>query len=172
MSLVTYEEVRPWIRSIKARVASREMPPWHLDKGVGIQKFINDRSLSDSEIDTIVRWIDAGAPRGDMKDMPRAEAVAERRSVLPRGELGPPDLDRAGEAVHDAGAVARRPLRNRGRASATDRAAMGARVRDEAVAGGPANRPPRQHVSDPARRRPRRSRPSGRCGPDSPAPTW
>src|SRR5262245_21972897 len=63
MSLVTYEEVRPWVRSIKARVASREMPPWHLDKGVGIQKFINDRSLSDQQIDTIVRWVDAGAPR-------------------------------------------------------------------------------------------------------------
>ncbi len=48
MSLVTYEDVRPWVRSIKTRVASREMPPWHLDKGVGIQKFINDRSLSET----------------------------------------------------------------------------------------------------------------------------
>src|SRR3984893_17250685 len=46
MSLITYEEVRPWVRSIKMRVASREMPAWHVDKGVGIQKFINDRSLS------------------------------------------------------------------------------------------------------------------------------
>lgn len=42
MSLITYEEARPWVRSIRARVAAREMPPWHLDKGVGIQKFIND----------------------------------------------------------------------------------------------------------------------------------
>src|SRR5262245_2185450 len=54
MSLVTYEEARPWTRSIKARVASRDMPPWHLDKTVGIQKFINDRSLTDEQIATIV----------------------------------------------------------------------------------------------------------------------
>lgn len=70
MSLVTYEESRPWARSIKSRVAARQMPPWHIDKTVGIQHFANDRSLSDSEISTIVKWVDAGAPKGDMKDMP------------------------------------------------------------------------------------------------------
>jgi hypothetical protein len=70
MSLVTYEESRPWARSIKARVASREMPPWHIDKTVGIQHFENDRSLTDAQIDAIVRWVDAGAPQGDPKDMP------------------------------------------------------------------------------------------------------
>src|SRR5262245_26991377 len=41
MPLVTYQEVRPWVRAIKTRVANREMPPWHLDKTVGIQKFRN-----------------------------------------------------------------------------------------------------------------------------------
>src|ERR1700690_4179743 len=46
MSLVTYEETRPWAKSIKQRVASRSMPPWHLDKTVGIQQFQNDMSLS------------------------------------------------------------------------------------------------------------------------------
>src|SRR5262245_4373856 len=50
MSLLTFEEARPWVRSIKARVAAREMPPWHVDKTVGIQKFINDSSLSDEQI--------------------------------------------------------------------------------------------------------------------------
>jgi hypothetical protein len=70
MSLQKYEEVRPWVRAIKARVVERQMPPWHIDKGVGIQKFKNDRSLSDEQIQTIVRWADAGAPRGDAKDMP------------------------------------------------------------------------------------------------------
>src|SRR5215510_7739111 len=70
MSLRTFEEVRPWARSIRARVASRQMPPWHIDKTVGIQHFENDRSLSDQQIDTIVRWVDAGAPKGDPKDMP------------------------------------------------------------------------------------------------------
>jgi hypothetical protein len=70
MSLVTYEDARPWARSIRTRVAARQMPPWHLDKTVGIQHFENDASLSDTQIDTIVRWADAGAPAGDMKDMP------------------------------------------------------------------------------------------------------
>jgi hypothetical protein len=72
MSLRTYEESRPWARSIKTRVASRQMPPWHLDRTVGIQHFENDRSLSDQQIDTIVRWVDGGAPKGDPKDMPPA----------------------------------------------------------------------------------------------------
>jgi mono/diheme cytochrome c family protein len=70
MSLVTYEEVRPWARSIRTRVSTRQMPPWHIDKTVGIQQFKNDRSLSDEQINTIVAWIDRGAPKGDAKDMP------------------------------------------------------------------------------------------------------
>ena len=70
MSLVSFEEARPWARSIRARVAARQMPPWHIDKTVGIQHFANDRSLSDGEIDTIVRWVNAGAPKGDPKHMP------------------------------------------------------------------------------------------------------
>jgi hypothetical protein len=70
MSLVTYADVRPWARSIRQRVASRDMPPWHLDNTVGIQKFKNDRSLTTAQIDTITRWVDAGAPLGDPKDLP------------------------------------------------------------------------------------------------------
>src|SRR5438046_10586906 len=62
MALRTYAEVRPWVRSIRARVAERQMPPWHIDKTVGIQKFKNDRSLSEEQLDTILRWADAGAP--------------------------------------------------------------------------------------------------------------
>jgi hypothetical protein len=70
MPLETYEQVRPWARSIKQRVTMRQMPPWSIDKTVGIQKFANDRSLSDDQIDTIVRWVDSGAPMGDAKNMP------------------------------------------------------------------------------------------------------
>jgi hypothetical protein len=92
MSLMTYEEVRPWVRSIKARVASREMPPWHLDKGIGIQKFINDRSLSDEQIDTVVRWIDSGAARGDVKDMPAPKQWPGGERFFLEETLGPPDL--------------------------------------------------------------------------------
>jgi mono/diheme cytochrome c family protein len=70
MSLVTYAESRPWAKAIKERVLTRNMPPWHLDKTVGIQKFKNDFSLSDEQISLIARWVDAGAPQGDVKDLP------------------------------------------------------------------------------------------------------
>ena len=70
MPLVTYEEVRPWARSIRSKVVAREMPPWHIDKTVGIQEFVNDISLSDEQIATIARWVDIGGPRGDPGDMP------------------------------------------------------------------------------------------------------
>jgi hypothetical protein len=93
MSLITYEETRPWARSIKARVAARQMPPWHIDKTVGIQEFKNDRSLSDQQIDTIVRWVDAGAPQGDPKLMPAPKQFPDD-SIWNFAERfgGPPDL--------------------------------------------------------------------------------
>jgi mono/diheme cytochrome c family protein len=53
MSLLTYADARPWARSIKLKVAAREMPPWFIDKNVGVQHFSNDRSLSDRDIETI-----------------------------------------------------------------------------------------------------------------------
>jgi len=71
MSLVSYEEVRPWAKSILQRVASRDMPPWHLDKTVGIKQYKNDRSLGDGEIATITRWAENGAPQGNPADMPK-----------------------------------------------------------------------------------------------------
>jgi mono/diheme cytochrome c family protein len=70
MSLLTYSEARPWARSIKLKVAAREMPPWFIDKNVGVQHFSNDRSLSDRDIETIIKWVDAGAPEGNPADMP------------------------------------------------------------------------------------------------------
>ena len=73
MSLTTYQETRPWARSIRQRVASREMPPWHLDKTVGIRKYKNDLSLTDEEIEKVVQWADAGAPAGNLADMPRPQ---------------------------------------------------------------------------------------------------
>src|ERR1700724_974752 len=72
MSLGSYEETRPWAKSIRQRVITRNMPPWHLDKTVGIQHFQNDRSLTDSQIALVAKWVDAGAPQGDPKDMPKA----------------------------------------------------------------------------------------------------
>lgn len=70
MSLLTYEDARSWARRIKDQVSKRIMPPWPLDTEVGIQSFKNDPSLSSDEIETIVRWVDAGAPRGDPADEP------------------------------------------------------------------------------------------------------
>jgi len=70
MSLLTYEDARPWARSIRTKVASRQMPPWHIDKSVGIQGFVNDISLSDAQIDTVLRWVDGGAVRGNPEDLP------------------------------------------------------------------------------------------------------
>src|ERR1700674_5359497 len=60
MSLMTYEAARPWARAIKRRTVAREMPPWHIEKNVGIQKFKDDISLSDAEIATISAWVDGG----------------------------------------------------------------------------------------------------------------
>jgi hypothetical protein len=93
MSLITYEEARPWVRDIREKVAQREMPPWHIDKSVGIQKFKNDFSLSDEQIATIVKWVDEGAPKGDPADMPPPKKLADPnawRGVV--DGLGQPDL--------------------------------------------------------------------------------
>lgn len=70
MPLITYQESRPWAKSIRERVVTRQMPPWFIDKTVGIQHFANDVSLSDQQIAMIARWVDSGAPMGNPKDMP------------------------------------------------------------------------------------------------------
>src|SRR5260370_13643025 len=73
-SLITYEDARPWARSIKDKVVSRYMPPWHLDRTIG--EYSPDPSLSDAEVDTIARWVDTGAPKGDAKDAPKPRVFA------------------------------------------------------------------------------------------------
>src|ERR1041385_1817806 len=88
MSLVTYEETRPWAKSIKQKVAAREMPPWFIDKNVGVQNFSNDISLTDAEIDTITKWVDDGAPQGNPADMPAAREFDDSASRI----IGKPDL--------------------------------------------------------------------------------
>src|SRR5438445_3969166 len=74
MSLVTYEDVRPWARSIKQRTGigphAGVMPPWYIEKNVGIQRYQDDPSLSTEEIARIARWADSGAPQGNPADMP------------------------------------------------------------------------------------------------------
>jgi hypothetical protein len=93
MSLVTYEDARPWARSIRTRVEARQMPPWHIDKSVGIQEFKNDRSLSDEQIDLIARWANGGAPRGNPADMPPpVQWPDESKWNFASMFGGPPDL--------------------------------------------------------------------------------
>jgi hypothetical protein len=87
MSLLSYQEARPWARAIKAKVSSREMPPWFADPHYG--KFKNDKSLSQEEINKIGAWVDGGAPQGTGSAPPPPQ-FAEGGWSHPSGR--PPDL--------------------------------------------------------------------------------
>jgi hypothetical protein len=84
MSLITYKEVRPWAKAIREKIATREMPPWHPDPQYG--KWENDRRLSQKEIDSVVAWIDGGAPEGNVKDLPSLPKLASG------WQIGEPDI--------------------------------------------------------------------------------
>jgi hypothetical protein len=88
MSLMTYDEARPWARSIKRKTTTREMPPWFIERNIGIQKFKDDISLSNDEIAKISSWADAGAPRGNPSDMPPPREFANGNEW----SFGKPDL--------------------------------------------------------------------------------
>jgi mono/diheme cytochrome c family protein len=92
MPLTTYEEVRPWSRAIKTRTAlgprAGVMPPWFVERNIGIQHFKNDPSLSEAEIALIAKWVDAGAPRGNAADMPPPRDFAN----ADKWTIGEPDL--------------------------------------------------------------------------------
>ena len=74
MSLIKYDDARPWARSIRNRVSTRTMPPWGADPAHGV--FKNDPRLTDKEIDTILAWVDAGAPKGNDADLPAVPTFA------------------------------------------------------------------------------------------------
>ncbi len=92
MSLVTYAEVRPWARAIKQRTSigpkAGVMPPWYVERNVGIQKYKNDPSLSDLEIAKIAKWADSGAAEGDRADLPPARNFDDGNTW----SIGTPDL--------------------------------------------------------------------------------
>ena len=93
MSLLDYETVRAWGPVIKDRVEKRSMPPYFIDKGVGVQSFLDDRSLSDQEIATIAAWVDSGAPQGDMNFLPPAPQFEDDVAWTLEDDMGrPPDL--------------------------------------------------------------------------------
>src|SRR5262249_36544100 len=68
MSLLSYKDARPWAKAIKTQVTMRTMPPWFADPKYG--HFTNDRSLKQSEIDTLAKWADTGTAEGNPKDVP------------------------------------------------------------------------------------------------------
>ena len=88
MSLLTYQDARPWARSIKQKVTTREMPPWYIDRHVGINKFKGDPSLTDAEIAVISRWVDQGAPAGNSADLPPPRQFAD----VDKWHIGKPDM--------------------------------------------------------------------------------
>ena len=92
MPLTTYEEVRPWARSIKNRTGmgprAGVMPPWYMEKNIGIQKFHDDPSLSAKEIAMIAQWADSGAPMGNPADLPPAKTWDDAA----KWAIGEPDL--------------------------------------------------------------------------------
>ena len=92
MSLTTYQEVRPWARSIKNRVVLGEMPPYRYDRHVGIQELEGDLRLSESEIEMIARWVDDGVPLGDPADLPPPIEWPDLNAWTYEDEFGPPDL--------------------------------------------------------------------------------
>ena len=93
MPLLTYEDARPYAPLIKAKVESREMPPWFMDRTMGIQEFVNDPSLTHEEIATIARWVDGGAPPGDLDALPSLELASWQEAWRLEEEFGrPPDL--------------------------------------------------------------------------------
>ena len=93
MTLIDYETVRAWGPVIKDRVEKRKMPPYFIDKGVGVQSFEDDRSLTDQEIATISAWVDAGSPRGDLGNMPPVPQFEDNVAWTLQDEMGrPPDL--------------------------------------------------------------------------------
>ncbi|HXI93005.1 MAG TPA: thiol-disulfide isomerase [Blastocatellia bacterium] len=74
-SVLSYKDVRPWAKSIKEKVVSRQMPPWHADPHVG--RWSNDPRLTQAQVDTISAWVDGGAAEGNPKDLPPAPQFVE-----------------------------------------------------------------------------------------------
>src|SRR5436190_22916354 len=92
MSLVTYAEVRPWARAIKTRTSigpkAGVMPPWYVEKNIGIQQYKNDPSLSAAEIAKVAQWADGGAAEGNRADLPPARTFEDGNTWA----IGTPDL--------------------------------------------------------------------------------
>jgi len=92
MSLLTYEDAKDVMDKIRENVSERRMPPWHIDRTVGIQAFKNDRGLTDDQIAKIVNWVDAGAPLGNPSDLPPPVKFPDPSQWQLASTYGAPDL--------------------------------------------------------------------------------
>ncbi len=124
MPMTTYEEVRPWARAIKQRTGigphAGVMPPWYMEKNIGIQKYKDDPSLSAAEVAKVAKWADSGAPRGNPADMPPAKQYAGRQRLAHRHARP----DRQDEEHHRQGELARLVGRDRARADSARRGSL------------------------------------------------
>ena len=108
MPLETYEQASVWAPLIRENVLRRVMPPWHLDPTIGIQEYKNDFSLKDDDLDTLVAWVDAGAPEGDRANLPGPVDWPNWQEWELEPELGAPDM------IFETGPI---PIRARGEIS-------------------------------------------------------
>ena len=92
MSFVGYDAVRPWAPLIQMKVASREMPPYAYDHGIGIQDLQGDWRLSQKEIDTVVAWVDSGSQYGDTDIVVQPPNLADPDEWNFAGDFGQPNL--------------------------------------------------------------------------------
>lgn len=118
MSLLTYDQTRPWARAMKNRTSigprAGVMPPWYVERNIGIQSYKNDPSLSEEEIAKIAAWADSGAPEGNRADLP--EPIDWNRSAWAIGEpdliTTLPDITMAGDAPDWWGEIETTPIGN------------------------------------------------------------
>ena len=141
MSLMTYEQTRPWARAIKQNVTNRIMPPWYIDKRIGVQGFKADKSLSDDEIAIIARWVDDGAPRGNPSDMPPPREFGS----MNEWHIGDPDWIVEIPEPFVVEAEAPRLVGEPPGGLRLDRGSLGQGGRDQAVRRGLPSRPSRRH---------------------------
>jgi hypothetical protein len=92
MPLLSYADAKKFASAIKAKVEARVMPPWHIDRNIGVRSFKNDRGLTDAELGTIVSWVDGGAVEGDRADLPAPKTFPDPTGWQLESQFGKPDL--------------------------------------------------------------------------------
>jgi len=92
MPLLNYADAKKFASAIKSKVEARVMPPWHIDRNIGVRAFKNDRGLTDAEVGTIVSWVDGGAVEGDRADLPAPKTFPDPTGWQLESQFGKPDL--------------------------------------------------------------------------------